>query len=360
MIGRWGRQGQRAGSNAQQIQVSGDLVVSTGVTEARAKEIALEAARSVIADFSDEAKVIGANRIGHFDQRLVSDFAADGHLSAFADPAFHVSLRQAQLGAASTERLSDVDMLVGLLAQRVTKGHDRIMRAGLTRAVQIVDQVDEDALAGLTAFVSVEQWGPSGGGLHDGLDTMERLYSELIADELPGGEDWLNHLDLLDAVRVNRMAPLKSFDDYYPHSHFPNYVSRGIEAGSSIEQTVSAKLKELGFHLSLVEHELKPGFRRVDVPTIKQVRVALTDAGCPSGLSESIEAVLKRDLAVDEIEASLLPLVVEEISNRPRLAKLRLWWNGIPYAFTVTAVGRALAIANVKRLNVSGSLPSFE
>jgi hypothetical protein len=44
---------------------------------------------------------------------------------------------------------------------------------------------------------------------------------------------------------------------------------------------------------------------------------------------------------------------VEKLDSFAAIKTVRLWWNSIPHAITVTAVGRVLAHANAKRCDPS-------
>ena len=110
------RQIQKAGDNSSQYQVAGDLVI--GLTEDRAREIALSTARSVMSEYTDEAKETGFQRVEQFDEKLVFALSSEAQLAIFRDPAFQLLLKKAQLSAASSERINDHDVLVKLLSDR--------------------------------------------------------------------------------------------------------------------------------------------------------------------------------------------------------------------------------------------------
>ncbi len=59
---------------------------------------------------------------------------------------FQLLLVEAQKAAASTERVADYDLLSELLIHRFEKGENRVMRAGISRAVEIVDKISDDAM----------------------------------------------------------------------------------------------------------------------------------------------------------------------------------------------------------------------
>lgn len=355
-------QNQKAGEGSQQLQISGDVVINQGINEERAREIAREVSKHELEQFSAEAELIGSRRINDFHSKLVDMFASNQQLGAFSDPAFQVLLRKAQLGAASTDRDSDYDLLVDLLDDRVKRGQDRHVRAGLDQAVQIVDQVDDSALRGLTVLQACQQFSPLHPGLDDGLDTMEKLMAQLMADPLPIGNDWMEHLDVLGAVRVMPagMANFKEFDDWYP-TLMPGYVSAGILKYSEEAARVDRALAEVGLYMPGIEHELRPGWERLPFPGSKALELALIQA--PSFPQEQISSALqiaRDEYAIDQVLPELTGPFIERLCERPSLAALRTWWKQLPTGATITSVGRVLATANAKRLDALGVLPPLE
>ena len=106
-------------------------------------------------DYTQEALAIANSRVAEFENQLLPKMEAlDGALEAFADPSFQILLVEAQKTAASTERPADYALLSELLIHRFQKGENRIVRAGISRAIGIVDVISDDALLGLTILHS--------------------------------------------------------------------------------------------------------------------------------------------------------------------------------------------------------------
>lgn len=355
------RQRQVAGTGAQQLQVSGDLVIHQGISEERAREIADETMRAVVSEYTEEANAIGSARIAELDGRVVRQLADSGYLGAFADPAFQVLLKKAQIGAACTDRESDYDVLTRLLDDRVRRGADRPIRAGIDRAVQIVDQLDESALVGLTVFRAVQQFSPSSGGVREGLETMDTLFGQLLVVPLPDGNEWLDHLDILDAVRVNPSGTLKTFHQFYPEAQFPGYLAAGVEAGSEAEAHLVASLVVENIQVPLVAHELRPGHLRVPFSTSKNLENALAKHPRLSPAArETLLRVAQEDAGLGLVDTTLIGPVMDMVDALPSLGAVKRWWDEIPSACQLTAVGRVLATANAKRCDVQGLLPDLD
>ena len=139
----------------------------------------------------------------------------EGALNAFADPSFQILLTSAQRTAAATERENDYDMLSELLVCRITKGQARKNRVGISRAIEIIDKIDDEALCALTVTYVVLRTAPTSASCKEGLKVLADLFEKLIYMELPSGTAWIEHLDILDAVRINPVGSFKSTVDYY-------------------------------------------------------------------------------------------------------------------------------------------------
>lgn len=353
------RQAQQAGENSQQFQVSGNLFINQGITEERAFEIAREVSKVEMAALSDEADAIGSERIARFDTELVRQFVDLGSLGAFAEPAFQVLLRKAQIGAASSDRESDYDLLARLLSDRVTRGEARPIRAGIDRAVQVVDQLDEPALVGLTVLQAAMQFSPMSAAMSEGLDVLNRLFDQLMQSDLPEGLDWLDHLDVLGAVRVSQVGTLKKFSEYYPN-HMTGYVSPGIEAGSEVESRTVETLATVSLVMPGIEHEFKPGFVRLPFPRLSALQEALDGPLVRPEEQKAIAIRVARDeYRIDEVDPTLVSMLMEELEKRESLCRLKQWWDQIPAGVQVTSVGRVLARANAKRCDTAKLLPEL-
>jgi hypothetical protein len=347
------RSKQRAGENAVQIVVHGDYV--QGVTEERAREIALEAARSAMEEYSQEAAEVAGERIEAFDEILIDRLTAADLLDAFKDPGFQMSLKKAQIGAATSETEGDYKLLTELLVERVHRGADRPIRAGIERAIEVVDKVDPEALRGLTMLQIIIQIFPVPGGLEAGLDVMEQVYGLILADgPLPTGRDWMDHLDILDAVRVGSSG-FKPFNEFFP-TRMAGYAASGVPEGSDELRTGTARLLEQRINVSLLEHELKAGYLRLPFASL-------------NGLDDALRAIpdMTEDRRLDaalicaeafgltaEGDPGLRPLVMERALNRPSIRAVADWWGSLPAHIQATPVGRVLARANAQRCDPSG------
>ncbi|WP_144413268.1 LPO_1073/Vpar_1526 family protein [Corynebacterium testudinoris] len=347
------RQSQSAGNYSTQVQASGDVVV--GVTESRAREIAEVAARSVVAQYTDESIRIVQERITKLDDRVIAALIREGRLEVFADPGFQRSYTKAQMGAAVSDKDGDYDLLAGLLIDRVERGGLRNVRAGIERAIEVIDQIDEEALRGLTVFQAIQGYQPLSPHLESGLDTLEKLFSDLADGPLPSGNEWLDHLDILDAIRINHASSLKPFREYYP-TQMPGYLASGAPLGSPRLPFVIDGKPVFGPNL-LTLHELRSGHYRFAVATAGTLkRVVRAEENVLSELLKQAES----HLGFGEIDSELIDPFIDRLRLRPTLNKIEAWWDQIPQAVQVTGVGKVLARSNALRLDHRGVLPPVD
>lgn len=356
------KQSQKGGDGSTNIQTD-KMIVNVGIDEKRAREIYQEMNLQLRKDYSQEALDIANKRVSEFENRLMVKMAkVNGALQAFADPSFQLLLVEAQKTAASTERPADYDLLSELLIHRFEKGENRFVRAGISRAVEIVDKIDDDALLGLTVLHAATNFIPVSGNVHQGLDVLNDLFGKIFYRKLPIGKDWLDHLDILDAARLSSFGNLKKIQQYYPEQ-LAGYVEVGIEKNSenfhkAIEMLKSENLSQD----TLVEHAFNDDFVRINIPNQNQIRTLILHQQIqhngkmmilPIPLSEgqktainSVYGLYKQD---GKIKQENINLFMEEWDKRSNLKTLREWWDNIGTSVQITTVGKVLAHSNAQR-----------
>ncbi|MFN8309784.1 MAG: LPO_1073/Vpar_1526 family protein [Chitinophagales bacterium] len=356
------KQNQKAGDNSQQLQAD-KMIVNIGIDEKRAREIYQEMNLQLRNDYSQEALTIANTRVAEFENRLLPKMeAVEGALEAFADPSFQLLLVEAQKTAASTERPVDYDLLAELLIHRFQKGENRITRAGISRAVEIVDEISDEALLGLTVFHSVSHFFPASGDILQGLNVLNDLFGKLFYSKLPTGNEWLDHLDILDAVRMNSLGGLKKIQQYYPEM-LVGYIDVGIEKESENFQKAQEILTNARLPLNvLVDHALNTNFSRINLSnktqidsltlhqqinhngTVITIPIPLTSE--QKTAINSIYDLYKKD---ETIKQQNIKALMEEWDKRPNLKMLREWWDSIGTSIQLTSVGKVLAHSNAQR-----------
>lgn len=352
-------QAQKAGAHSQQVQISGDLVVMQGITEERAREIARETAEDVLSTYSAESGEVAMQRVEEFDEAIVNRLRDAGLLGALADPAVQVSFRKAQIGAASTDRQDDYELLAGLIEDRVKRAGDHHVRAGVNRAVEVVDQMDASALTGLTVVQMALQLRPGTDEPDVGLRALERLFNEFLPgpEVLPTGREWIEHLEILDAVRLMDGQNLIPFRDYCA-KNLPGYVTAGVpNVGQDLVDGSNEFFALLGKLVPTVPHALKPNYQRLPFVDLKELRKRLSDLGYSEEVVESAIEIARTRFRMDDRDEEAVSAYRDRIRDYPMYAAVADWWDQLSPGFNLTVVGRLLARANARRLDNTGLLP---
>ena len=360
-------QSQRAGEHSQQIQMLNPTFVC-GIDEKRVREVCSEIAVETLKQCTAEATATAEARIEAFTTTLVPRIERiEEDFHSFAEPDFQFSLRSAQKTAAASDREADYEMLSELLVHRVEKKEDRKTRASISKAIEIVNEVDDDALCALTVAYAMESWGPMDGIISEGCKTLNSLLQSLLYLPLPQSFDWAYHLDVLNALRVSSLK-LKKLADFYP-AFLTGYVCAGIQKSSeSYQQALdildNAKLP----HILLTDHELLDGYVRL--PIRDQNLISKTIIPCITGsppvvsarkVNDSEIVALNKIWALYSDDSNLKTQVRNEFMQKwdtyKALQTVHAWWDNIPHSFTITPIGKVLAHANAQRYNKS--VPDF-
>ena len=244
-------QTQTAGNNSIQTQIenqnnynSTQIVQYYGVTPTEVVDMATTVYNQMFAltvkNYAEIATSTVKERINEFGCELFPRLEKiEGALAKFKDPRFEFLVCDAQMSAAKTNRHEDLCLLSELLSCHVLKGSDRKIDAGIRHAIKIVDEVDNDALCALTVACAFGWYQPISGSIIDGLSVLDELYKKLLYMNLPQGMDWLDHLDILGAIRLSSLNLKKSKD--FLCERFDGYVCVGI-AKDSEELSKSYKI----------------------------------------------------------------------------------------------------------------------
>ena len=313
-------------------------------------------------DLTSEAINTANERIKNFENVLIPKMEKiNGALNAFADPSFQVLLAKANKSAACSNQDSDYELLSQLLIHRVEKKDSRKDKAGINRAVEIVDQVTEEALNALTVFFAIEQYDPNASTLTQGLKILDNLYNKL-----PINNDWIEELDILDAVRFSTLTKLKKLEQYWSEK-YEGFISTGIKIGTENFKQVMTEIEKTSIPASI----LKPNILLEDyflLPVINKYSINDLQFINTNGaitqfipFSEEQKECMRKVYDLYDKDIEVINKVKEnfskELENYNNITIAREFWNRIPYAINVTSVGRVLAHANAKRFD--STLPDF-
>lgn len=355
------KQIQKAGDGSQQVQMVNPTFVM-GIDEKRVREVCSEVAVETIKQCTQEASAVAIARIEKFTTDLIPRVEKiENDFKSFSEPSFQFELRNAQKVAASTDREGDYELLSELLVHRIEKGQERKTKASISKAIEIVDQVDDEALCALTLIYAINSWGAVTGHISHGLSVMNDLLSSLCYESLPQGLDWAYHLDILNAARVSSVGSFKKFSEFYPE-WFQGYSCVGIQEETEAYQTAIEILKAANLPTNLlVSHELNDGYVRLEVKD----RESIKDITIPVLLQPP--AVGFRKVTADQVDAlnKIWNLYSNEAAAKEMVKKafmqkwdtydtlrsVRLWWEALPHSITITPIGKVLAHANAQKRN---------
>ena len=346
---------QKAGKDSQQIQIGNVIINSAGITEERARAVFNEMIPQALANYTEEAQKIATERVNKLEERIMPQInQVEGLLPAFADPAFQVLLRKAQQKAAITERENDYDLLTELLVCHVQKGNDRKNRAGIVKAVDIIDTIDNDALCALTIAFALDHFWPATGNAKEGIEVLSKMYNALIYESLPSNLNWLDHLDILGVIRITPFSQMNKIEDIFTRK-FDGYVSVGIKKGTEEYESALQIIQSIGLNKNiLVDNIFLDDYVRLEIGNLDDINSLsiFNNLGTRSINQREIEA-LRDVINLYEKNVDLQNKMKERFMNlideHEPLKTLQEWWNSISGAFSITGVGKIIAYINAKR-----------
>ena len=349
---------QQAGDNSQQMQANNITIINNnGLTEEqvneRVKKVVNKLIPVAIKEYTEEARETANERIAKLENCILPRISqVDGMIESFSDPAFQRLLVKAEQEAAASEREADYDLLTELLVYHVQKGDNRKNRAGVLKATEIVDLIDNTALCALTIMNTVETIRPSFG------DVLSEIYSKLEYADLPEGIDWMEHLDILGAIRLTSNIKLKKFEEYYTRV-LDGYACVGIrkeseEYKSAVELMKSIKIGEYGLRNNI----LLDGYVRLDLVNKAHIDDLLISN------SEGVHKIKTEEKNVfnqiwnmyeknEKLQKEVDKKFMDMWDSFESLKKVHDFWDSIPTSYDITQVGRILARTNAKRCDPS-------
>lgn len=357
------KQIQKAGDNSSQFQAQNQsIIVNNGIPEERVHAIVNEECEKVAKACILESQLVVEQRLGQFRTEFFGAVANRAQLlTALQEPSCVDALGKAARAATMTDEKRDKELLSELLVKRFESPKDRRVAAGVSKAIDIVEYLTDEELTGLTVYFAVKQYTPTAPSISAGLETLDDTFGSLIIGELPRGGDWIDELDVHGALRVDSLSSLKSIADYYFEA-LSGYTVCGVKEGSNQEQEVLAILAEVGLPTNfLVEHELNPGYKRLNLkPNDDFSDILLIRRQAEGGQiefcalsNEQLDACARAaDLCrSDECNAVIKENLEKAIRRYPSISKVCDWWQAIPGAPKITGVGKCIADANARRLN---------
>ena len=357
------KQVQKAGDNSTQIQANAVYVV--GIDEKRAREVYTEMSEQTIAQCTSEAAATANARIGKFKEELIPRVERiEKDFRSFSDPSFQVLLKKAQLTAACTGRDSDYAILAELLTHRIKNKDNVKKKASIQRAIEVIDQIDDDSLVALATLHAVSSFWPLSGQISTGIQNLSALYEKIGCFRLPADNLWIDNLLVVGAINVIPFSALPKYEERFK-SLLDGYVATGIKkGGDNYQKAVDVLLNCQIFTDILVDHELLPGYVRL--PFIQKrkydgfffTRKQIIDGG----VVESEHPISKQQIdclnrVFDFYEDSpMLQSQVEQnwhnlLCQYAPVRKTMEWWDSLKGNYQLTAVGRTIAHTYAKQID---------
>ena len=171
--------------------------------------------------------------------------------------------------------------------------------------------------------------------------------------------EWIEDLDILDAIRVNHFGKFKSIKEYYAFA-LNGIVTIGIKKDSDDYNKAIKILQDSGLMIPnlFIENSLIQDYMRINIGNFEAIdslmlvrEIGGTAIQVPfseqqkTAIKSIVELYIKDSKLKNDVEESF----ISEWDKRSNLALLRKWLEKIPFSFSITSVGKVLAHANAQR-----------
>ena len=360
---------QKARDNAVQVQVD---TINVGLTEENVRNIFSIEAQKVLKEAELVATEVALRRSNEYNETLINKLVKYEMLQAFTDPAIQMLFRKTERTAICTDREFDYEMLSELLAHRVKKDKDYVVKAAINKSVEIIEDISEEALLGLTLLFAIINLQPESGIVSEGLAVLDSLFGRLITgNKLPFGRTWIDNLEIVQTVKTIPYSSFPKFNDLF-NKKLDGYFKDGIEVNSEKYNKIINDLKNIGLSENvLIKNEYIDNYYKIPVVEKNQIKnlkinkvtktgqitvIKLTDEQIKV-LENIYENYDKKPQNIVEIQKKY----EEEFDRYVNLKKISTWWNDTMFnmsSIEITPIGRILAQVNAKRLD--DRVPSLE
>lgn len=381
---------QTAGDNSTQVQAGTvnnyyNTTNIVGIDEIRARDICKEEYAIAKANWTHEAQGIAQERVMALEDKIMPKMKQhDETLRIFGDPAFQLVIRKAQMSAASSGEERDLDMLSELIVHRAEQNGNRERTLGITKAIEIIDQIPESSLVGLSIFYAINMYVSEAFDIHIQLRTLDDLYKQILCGvSLPIGNQWIENLDVLSAIRIGSsgIESFKKMEEFL--SNKLKHLPIGIEWKSKEYNEILLELGAVGLNDPKEKIEVSNEQNRgntntvnLTLPLFKEhpLREGFLLCTCSPELfaegntiivtanngSQELQIPLNREqfLAFKHLSEitykdgrnidSLKTNLIKEWDKFENLRNARIWWNQLPMCFTITPIGVAIANAYIR------------
>lgn len=348
---------QKAKDNSTQFQAE-VINYNMPFDENRVREICNEQLTLRLNELINEGQADAIRRGTRFSEALIEKFKSDdiNLLEIFKKPEFLALLKLAQQTAIQTDHDTDYEILTNLLLNKTKKSDDRKFGSGIKHAIQIVDEIDEDSLNGLTALFIYTTFAPTASSPVEYFETLDELFKKCLQFPLPSGPLWSDQLDILKCCRIDYVHKYVKGLDYYISKHKYLFTS-GINKNCKNYTKAIEILKANNLPSSiLIDNELFENYVRLKIVDEKSIDdLSLTfnvnghqyESQLSDGQKNAIREVLNLyDTSInnEKIKESLIKI----ISKFHYVSLFIEWLDELKNVVEITIVGRVLAYTNAK------------
>lgn len=353
---------QKAGENAIQLQAN---TINIGITEKEVRDMMLDEGRKILNESKLIAQDVAFERINDYINILIPKLVKSEIINSFSDPSVQVLLSKTERTAICTNRKSDYEMLSELIINRVKRENDYVIKAATNRTVEIIDDISEEALLGITILFATNNLFPESGISNIGLEILDSLYGKIINNsELPTGRYWIDNLELVQAIRTIPFSVASKFDEIL-FKKLNGYFMDGIRNDSEQYKQTIQKIKEANLPTDLLiknpyldDYSLLVASNEKSINNIKITRRLPNQKVFEYSLTDNQISLLKEIYNSYEKNPENMNIIKnnynEQLKDYPNLQKVSLWWDSNianKLNIQLTTIGTILGQVNAKRLD---------
>lgn len=351
------KKSQKAGINSQQYQIEN---YNVGMSQEEIMNYISKENELIIANCNIIARDVATERLNQYTETLLPKLVKAEILSAFSEPSFQFAYKSSEKTAVCTDRKADYEMLSELLIHKFENKLDFTISASIEKAIQEVNNISEEALMTLTVLYSITTYVPKSSIASVGISALELLYEKLLNGfTLPYTRDWVDNLDVVNAIRVTTIAQSKKLEDYFCEK-FQDYTKRGIKKDSEKYAEIIEKIQAVKLPSGLlIVNELDDDYVRLCIlrkEEIDDLRIIINDGSSKKEfeLNNEQKGLVNYIFdSYDDTTESTKNKFKEIMYDKPNLNSIIQWWDKviIPFSITVTPIGNVLACTNARRID---------
>lgn len=348
-------QSQKAGDGSTQLMAK-EVQLNIGITEERVREICKEMFQIDIDKYLLEADKKAVERMSSVTEKIIYKIGKlEGAFEQFTDPAFRQLIRNAQATASRTDSKDDYEILAELIEQHIKHKDDRIRTSTVSEAIKIVDQIDVYSLKILTIAYSIYYIKLFRSNVDTLLVDMNKYCEQILPEEFPNTQEWVNHLDMLKLVRYDSISRFKPLIDIFKITYSDSIIT-GIKKDSKNYEVVRKMFSnDVVFSAFMVDNDLLDGYIKLKITedSIKNGQAyQIIDKNVINTLNNLLNDVKTIQSYYDK-DAQLLQQVqnnfMVKFNSYPKLKAFNDWISSLNYHFDLTLLGKLIANMNLKR-----------